>query len=49
VLTPLVTGVSYDYYNASTNSWQNYPMPQRGGKGQWQLPTGCACGLPTRR
>jgi len=39
VLTPLVTGVSYDYYNASTNSWQNYPMLQRGGKGQWQLPT----------
>jgi prepilin-type N-terminal cleavage/methylation domain-containing protein len=39
VLTPLVTGVSYDYYNATSNSWQNYQTLQRASSGQWQLPT----------
>jgi prepilin-type N-terminal cleavage/methylation domain-containing protein len=39
VLTPLVTGLSYDYYNATLNSWQNYPTLQRDNSGQWQLPT----------
>ena len=39
VLTPLVTGVSYDYYNATSNSWQNYQTLQRDSSGQWQLPT----------
>lgn len=39
VLTPLVTGLSYDYYDANFNSWQNLPTPQRDRNGQWQLPT----------
>jgi prepilin-type N-terminal cleavage/methylation domain-containing protein len=39
VLSPLVTGISYDYYNSNFNSWQNYTVPQRDGSSQWQLPT----------
>ena len=39
VLTPLVTGVSYDYYNPNFKNWQNYQTPQRDSNGQWQLPT----------
>ncbi len=39
VLSPLVTGVSYDYYNASFDSWQTYPTLQRNSNGQWELPT----------
>ena len=39
VLTPLVTGLTYDYYNATLNSWQNYQTLQRDNSGQWQLPT----------
>jgi prepilin-type N-terminal cleavage/methylation domain-containing protein len=39
VLSPLVTAMSYDYYNASLNSWQNYSVPQRDNNGQWQVPT----------
>jgi hypothetical protein len=39
VVSPLVTGVSYDYYNASFDSWQNYSTLQRNSSGQWELPT----------
>ena len=39
VLSPLVTAISYDYYNVRFHSWQNYPAPQHGNSGQWQLPT----------
>ena len=39
VLTPLVTGLSYDYYNPGFNSWQNQQTLQRDSNGQWQLPT----------
>ncbi len=39
LLSPLVTALSYDYYNAGFNSWQNYPSLQRDSSGQWQLPT----------
>jgi len=39
VLSPLVTGLSYDYYNASYNRWQNYPAMQRDSAGRWQVPT----------
>ena len=39
MLSPLVTALSYDYYNAGFNSWQNYPSLQRDSSGQWQLPT----------
>jgi prepilin-type N-terminal cleavage/methylation domain-containing protein len=38
-LSPLVTALSYDYYNAGFNSWQNSASPQRDHSGQWQLPT----------
>jgi len=39
VLTPLVTGLSYDYYNPGFKTWQNYPSMQRDNNRQWQLPT----------
>lgn len=39
VLSPLVTGISYDYYNANLDSWQNYTALQRDSNGQWELPT----------
>jgi prepilin-type N-terminal cleavage/methylation domain-containing protein len=39
VLSPLVTGMSYDYYNASFNRWQNYATLQRDSSSKWQLPT----------
>ncbi len=39
VLTPLVTGLSYDYYSPAFNSWQNQQTLQRDSNGQWQLPT----------
>jgi len=39
VLSPLVTAVSYDYYNASFNSWQNYSALQRDSDGRWKVPT----------
>ncbi len=39
VLSPLVTGLSYDYYNASYNRWQNFSAMQRDSAGRWQLPT----------
>ena len=39
VLTPLVTGMSYDYYNDAQKSWQNSQTLQRDSSGQWPLPT----------
>ncbi len=39
VLSPLVTAISYDYYNANYNRWQTYPAMQRDSSGRWQLPT----------
>ncbi len=39
VLSPLVTGMSYDYYSASYNRWQTYPTMQRDSAGRWQVPT----------
>lgn len=38
VLTPLVTALSYDYYNPDFKSWQNQPRLQRDPAGQWQMP-----------
>lgn len=38
-LSPLVTAMSYDYYNASFNSWLNTTTPQRDNNGKWQVPT----------
>jgi prepilin-type N-terminal cleavage/methylation domain-containing protein len=39
VLSPFVTAVAYDYYNASFKSWQNYAALQRDSDGQWKVPT----------
>ncbi len=39
VLSPLVTAISYDYYNAGFNRWQTYLALQRDSAGRWQLPT----------
>ena len=39
VLSPFVTAVSYDYYNAGFNSWQNNSTLQRDHNSRWQLPT----------
>ncbi len=39
VLSPLVTAISYDYYNPGFDSWQNFTTLQRDSGGQWQLPT----------
>ena len=39
VLSRLVTGLSYDYYNPNFNTWQNFQTMQRDSNGQWQLPT----------
>ena len=38
-LSPLVTALSYDYYNSSFNSWRNSTTPQRDNNGKWQVPT----------
>jgi prepilin-type N-terminal cleavage/methylation domain-containing protein len=39
VLTPLVSALSYDYYNADFKTWQNQALLQKDNQGQWQLPT----------
>jgi hypothetical protein len=39
VLTPLATGLSYDYFNPGFKTWQNFQTLQRDSTGQWQLPT----------
>lgn len=39
VISPLVTALSYDYYNPDFRTWQNQRMPQRGTEGQWLAPT----------
>ena len=38
MLSPLVTGLSFEYYNAGFDSWQNYSTLQRDSSGQWELP-----------
>jgi prepilin-type N-terminal cleavage/methylation domain-containing protein len=38
VLSPLVTGLSYDYYQPDFRSWKNELKPQRDGTGEWPLP-----------
>ena len=38
VLTPFVTAISYDYYQADFKSWQNQPQLQKNREGQWQVP-----------
>jgi prepilin-type N-terminal cleavage/methylation domain-containing protein len=38
-LSPFVTALSYEYYNAGFNSWQNSTAPQRDNNGHWQVPT----------
>ena len=38
VLSPYVTGLSYDYYQEDFKTWQNQARPQRDGQGQWSPP-----------
>ena len=38
VLSPLVTALSYDYYQPDFRSWKNELKPQRDGTGEWALP-----------
>lgn len=38
VLTPLVTALSYDYYNPDFKSWQNQPRLQKDPTGKYQMP-----------
>jgi prepilin-type N-terminal cleavage/methylation domain-containing protein len=38
VLTPLVTALSYDYYNPDFKSWQNQPRLQKDAAGKYQMP-----------
>jgi prepilin-type N-terminal cleavage/methylation domain-containing protein len=38
VLSPLVTGLSYDYYQPDFRSWKNELKLQRDGTGEWPLP-----------
>ncbi|OHE77655.1 MAG: hypothetical protein A3G75_14965 [Verrucomicrobia bacterium RIFCSPLOWO2_12_FULL_64_8] len=39
VLSPLVTAMSYDYYNPGFRTWQNQTAPQHAADGRWQAPT----------
>ncbi|MDD3179902.1 MAG: prepilin-type N-terminal cleavage/methylation domain-containing protein [Opitutaceae bacterium] len=38
VLSPLVTALTYDYYNADFKTWQNQTSLQKDSQGKWQLP-----------
>jgi prepilin-type N-terminal cleavage/methylation domain-containing protein len=38
VISPLVTAISYDYYDAATESWSNEDKPQEDSTGAFQLP-----------
>jgi prepilin-type N-terminal cleavage/methylation domain-containing protein len=38
VLSPLVSAVSYDYYQEDFRTWRNETKPQRDSKGQWLPP-----------
>jgi len=39
VLSPLVTALTYDYYQADFKTWQNQPQLQRDRQGLWQTPS----------
>lgn len=38
VLTPLVTAMSYDYYDPTLQTWQNASTLQQAAGGQWEIP-----------
>lgn len=38
-LTPLVTGIIYEYYDSTLNSWQTASTPQRDSSGDWKVPS----------
>jgi prepilin-type N-terminal cleavage/methylation domain-containing protein len=38
VISPFVTGLSYDYYDAATESWSNEDKPQEDSSGAFQVP-----------
>jgi prepilin-type N-terminal cleavage/methylation domain-containing protein len=38
VVSPLVSAVSYDYYDADFKNWKNEQQPRRNGEGQYEAP-----------
>lgn len=38
VLSPFVTGLDYDYFNAGYRAWQSQPVLQRDPQGRWLTP-----------
>ena len=38
VLTPLATGLTYDYYERDTGQWRRESRPRRGSAGHWLAP-----------
>jgi prepilin-type N-terminal cleavage/methylation domain-containing protein len=38
LVSPLVTAISYDYYDASFKNWKNEPQPRRNTQGEFDAP-----------
>lgn len=38
LVSPLVTAMSYDYYDASFKNWKNEPQPRRSSSGEYEAP-----------
>lgn len=38
LVTPLVTGLSYDYYDADFKNWKNETLPRRNAQGDYDAP-----------
>ncbi len=38
VVSPLVSAVSYDYYDADFKNWKNEPQPRRNAQGEYEAP-----------
>ncbi|CAM3066999.1 PilW family protein [Rariglobus hedericola] len=38
LVSPLVSALSYDYYDASFKNWKNEPAPRRNAKGEYEAP-----------
>ncbi|MDF3057526.1 MAG: hypothetical protein K0R17_1741 [Rariglobus sp.] len=38
VVSPLVSAVSYDYYDAAFKNWKNEPQPRRNSQGEYEAP-----------
>lgn len=38
LVSPLVTAISYDYYDESFKNWKNEPQPRRASSGEYEAP-----------